>query len=79
MSTWVNEEFIFSSVQEVEGLVSVKNQDCHPIERFWNEYNRQRQDQQQSTNPVEDPGAAAPASGLDNINFQGKFHSQLAK
>ena len=55
---------------------TVKKHESHPIEEFWNEYKRKRQQaadpatQDPNSQEVVNPNSAAPASGqLDNINL----------
>jgi len=53
----------------------------HPIERFWNEYKRKREEaeeQRKESGHIADsfdPNSVSPASGLDNVNLSGKYNS----
>ena len=64
--------------QEVEGITTVKKSESHPIEQYWEEYKRQRQQaseqREKGGSVVADPAAVSPASGqLDNANFNGRL------
>ena len=71
---------------EVEGVETVKKQENHPIEVFWNEYKLKRefaaqQKERGSIAGVFKPNSVSPASGQleSNVNLQGKFQSQVKK